>query len=243
MGRKTFTVEDHERAFAIYYETRVWTRVTEALDCAGQTVYNWSKSEYKCPYGCPWHDWDKLIADKDRLMAVHSQLIEDGNLDPLAHDRASRNHLDVQKPRVNRRAAILQLMTSDLERLQHLQILYNKLYYEMTGVQLGLDITGGRYGGKDLVEIYKQGLKCETTGEAMRCFKMICDEIDKIRLRNNALDSQQPEEENVDKKPLTLAELRNIKDRLAQTSPDQMEMLRSTLAREEIVATAVQHGK
>lgn len=71
MGSR-YTAKDHERAFKMWRQGRSFREIaSEEGMPSRETIRNWSKSDYNCPYDCEWHDY------KAKHSEIVSEALED----------------------------------------------------------------------------------------------------------------------------------------------------------------------
>lgn len=236
----SYTSADHKQAFEIYYQHRTYSAIISSMNITQQTLVAWKSPTCRCKWGCPWHDWDKLIAEREAVAQAKIALIENGNYDPVDHDKAVRGALE-NAPNPRKHAA-LTVIKSDLEILNHWEFVYNKIFCNLTG--LALEHQNVRTDSSDLdsllstastQDLYRQGLNCETAGEAVRLLALVRDKIDAIKVRMGVNLEAKPEEQEAAKqiKPLSLQDLRDIKERLKNEDPERLALMAAMIQRQE----------
>ena len=85
-----YTAEDHRKAFETWYETRNMAEVASSLGANYLTPRRWRDADFNCSWSCPYHDWDKLMDERDAALHARAQLVNGGNVDPIAHEKAMR---------------------------------------------------------------------------------------------------------------------------------------------------------
>lgn len=142
---KALSSELHSQAYNLYLELESYRAVGEQLNVDHKTVMRWATGEVNC--SCPWHNWDRLIAEKEVAEQRQRELIADGNFDPLAHEQAllDADPCRVSPPNVpavdgglenGGRKKTKATTRHDLERLSQFELIYTKLFYHITGVVL-----------------------------------------------------------------------------------------------------------
>lgn len=251
MARVIYGSEHHKQAFEIWREARTFTRVGEMMDIGLDTVRAWSKADFNCLQGCQWHNWEKLVADEALALSRRMQLYEEGNVDPIAHNVATQDVMrsDERNPKLQkaRREVMDKLVRSDLERAAQWELLWSKVYFQVTGICL--DHRTVIVEGKDVQtgELYAQGLKVTNMEGGIRALFTVQSQIDKLKERMGVYksDVKKDEDEKVGEKDfdvetLSIEEVRKFQQLVENTPPDQLELLKRMLKREnEILAQHV----
>lgn len=260
MKRGEATSEHHRIAFEAYFETRNWTSAMKAAGCSYPTVFRWA-ADYRCEHNCPYHRWDALIQEREKIAKEQLALQDRGIHDPISHGRVISS---ATAERFNgtafpitstqrKKAALIGIAKSDVERLAQLELLYNKIFYDLTGIPLAyqtyLDSQGSTVG-MDLEDIYGKGIHADSLKTAINALTAILAEIDKIKKRAGLIDetgrdttSEKVEEEQKAAKQLSLHDLREIRDRLEVTPPEELAMMRAVLQSEQHTVQAFEHGQ
>jgi hypothetical protein len=225
---RNYTAEDHKRAFKIWCDSRNLTAVTRELECDWGTPKRWMQQDYACPFGCPWHGWVELSEERDRAHSAKILLLNQGNADPVAHDLAIRRAVtDLEAPRVE---AVDALVRSDLERVGHLEFIYSKVMYDMTG--LVTDWRHFRGAGPNakldeeteqrLKDVLRGGLHCVSLKDGVNMLKTLRAEIEAIvgNARAVAQSTQPAEEERLDR-----SDLRKLRHLAKTLSPEELRAL------------------
>lgn len=234
-GKKAYSSEDHRLAFETFYQHRTFSSVIETLQIAHTTAQNWSLPSYKCPTGCPWHGYARLIAEREAMNAARSSLLEKGIVDPVAHEEAAKNAI-TNVPDARRQAAEA-FLKSDLEILQHWELVYNRVFYDLTKIKLDFQLMKDTEGNWIPIEKFLEpGLHLETASEAIRVMAIIRDRIDSIKLRmgiNKPAEEAKVEGVPAASKQISLQDLREMKEKLRNTDPEVLKMMAGALKREE----------
>lgn len=230
MPRKIYTAADHQKAFEVWYKTRNWSTVAKTLDANWSTTKRWSEETFPCSWGCSWHGYDQLIADRDKAHQARMELLDQGNYDPVDHELAMRDAIAKKDPQNNVIVSetSMKIVRSDLERLQHWELLWSKVYFHATGVVT----TWREYAGFDTMPEYErlelkekvrqaltQGLAATSLEQCIRMLKTIQDQIDGLQgaRRRTASTSGDPA-----KKEMTIQELRQLRRHLQNTPPSKL---------------------
>lgn len=124
-----YTKEHHQRAFSAWRTHRSISAVARLLGASRPTIYSWRRPEFSCRESCGFHGWDALLAKKDSALIARKALVDAGVRDHKLHDQAILATLG-SSPRAE---AVLQAVRSDLKRLQRLELLYARVFFDMTG--------------------------------------------------------------------------------------------------------------
>lgn len=252
MSTKQYSVADHQRAFEIWYETENLTRAAEVIGCEYTTIRMWMLDTYRCKYSCPWHGWERIQRERKAALNARFQLIEQGNVDPVAHSQAMMDAVekepnpDAPKDSLSRRkAAIETIIRSDLERISHFELLYGKIFQQATGLAVdhggihGIPEGGERY--QSLQALYNMStLKCTSLDSAIKSLIQLTDYIKKLKedmgitkrldapvgTRIEEIDAPAAEEAP---KELTIEELRQFRELCEHTAPDKIELLKKIM--------------
>lgn len=235
MPRNKYNADHHRAAFEAYYKRRNFVDASEAAGCNYGTVIRWASVDFQCEAFCPWHDWDKLIRERDSVLSGQIELIEAGNYDPLAHDEAIRSGLSSLRPGVKQ--TLLGMIRSDVERIAQLEYLWSKYYYDVTGQAL----TYSAHKEKTLEVEFKKGLRAETAKEGMAILTGLLDQIEKLKVRAGLVDSEGRDksnnaiiqDENKPPPPMSLSDLRETMSRLENTNPEELAAMTSMLKKEK----------
>jgi len=248
MGNRSYTAEHHKRAFDIYYETRTYRRVTDELSLDYGTIVRWASAEYRCRFNCPYHNWEALLAEKERAVKAKIRLYEEHEFNPILHDEAVRGAVPATVPddgtvaerhraeelTAQRRNIVDKLVRSDVERLAQWEMLWSKAMYHATGQVLDfealVDPEGNPLSEDDLKTLYKQGLKFGSLDAGIRCLTAIQDQIEKVKdrigLRRKLGGEDEEQTKNGHDRPrLTLDDMRRFRDLLENTPPEQQALL------------------
>lgn len=72
MANTRYTAKDHERAFKMWRQGKSFREISEKPGLPSrETVRNWSKSDYNCPFDCEWHGY------KEKHSEIVSEALED----------------------------------------------------------------------------------------------------------------------------------------------------------------------
>lgn len=229
-GPKTvYTIDHHRDSFLKWYECRSFRRTAETilpgLKSGSIIITNWSKATFRCRWGCPWHGWNDLAKERD--MQIQSGIIPLDKQDLDAADLA-------EQAKITREEAIKALLKSDIERMTHWEVLWNKVLYHATGILIPCAYVQGDKGVKitdpeKLRAFYKMaGGQPKTLDVAIRSLSVIQGEINKLReylgiyrSPETALESDSVQAE----KHLSLQDLQNMKNMIEKASPEHRALL------------------
>lgn len=189
--KRTYDAEDHKAAYESYYVSRNLSDVTRTLGLAYPTVLKWKAANYACKFGCPYHNWDGRIEEELRLMAAKEKVAKQGLDDPLSQEQAMQAALNgdpflAPAPTQAEIQDAVQVMTTDRERLRQWQLLWAKLYFDITGIATdhatltGLDSPMRKFF---MEEVYKKGLKATNMEQAIRTLGYVQDKIVELERR------------------------------------------------------------
>jgi hypothetical protein len=245
MAQYSFTAEHHQKAFELFFLNRNWKATAEALETTSHTIYSWSRPIFQCKENCPYHGWDSLIEERTKIQKAQLDAHVRGAQDPLSqgsliHMNAD-SHVPVSMtPAEAQQSALIGIHKSEVERLTQLELLYNKVFFDLTGIPLAYsqfkDLAAASLALKD---IYNAGLHATTFREATNALSTILGEIEKCKRRLGLIDqagkvTEAPLEEKVSKQEkLTLQDLRNIRNKIDATTPEELEMMRQQFASEQ----------
>ncbi len=246
------STEQHKRAFELFYDLRTINAVSAELDIDTHTLRRWKTGEINCP--CPYHNWDALVQERELALSKRIDLLDQGIVDPLSHEQAlldldpSRTPpmTEMQKSAVRPAGKVMD--RSDLERLSHLEFIYAKLFFHITGCIIDhgalVDLTGEPF---DLARCEKyfseKGLEPRNLEQCVKTLIVVTQQISELReemgLRKArsktppvAVPAAPPVpapspaqiEEQVAARPL-LEDLRAMKDRFDKMSPEEVRAI------------------
>lgn len=150
-------------------------------------------------------------------------------------------------------------LASDLLRISQLELLWAKFYFALTGVILDHSVLIEQIGGNfnaDKIQEYlldetRGGLQPSNAEQCLRCLLMVSKQIDEFKERLGLHKRPKPAsdvpdgtpaattdavvEGVVSKKPLTLEELRDVRDRMHLLSEEQQTALQAEIRSENEV--------
>ena len=231
MGRKIYTQADHQSAFETWYKTRNWSTVAKSLDAVWSTTKRWGESDYPCSWSCPWHDYNKLMADRDAAHQARTNLLNEGNYDPVDHDIAIREAVSRKGDGLNstKNPPAVVIVRADIERLQHWEYLWSKVYFHATGLVTNWSEFQGMTQMVEferleletrLRDALKGGLAATSLEQCIRMLKTIQDQIDGLQGSNRRSGNNN---NDPGKKEMTIVELRQIRETLKNTPPKKLK--------------------
>lgn len=217
---KTYTMADHEKAFQVFAETRVYQSVADRLEIAYPTAHSWSREDYRCPLGCPWHGWQKLLQAKDQLLATKYALVKQGITDPVEQEVAMAKALDNQGIEGPAREAVRIAAIDEQSRIDQWEYLRNKVFFNATGIALDFREIIIKLKKQpsltkiDSAQYYKDGLNAKDLESAIRILKECEDRVDMYRGRVNKKAGSEEDDEEEKKPKLDIAQLRQLSSSL-----------------------------
>lgn len=215
MGKYSYNQDHHRAAFDIWYDTRNWTATRKTVGAQFATLKSWASEEYVCKFNCPWHGWDKLIEERDRAMKQRVTLLNDGQYDITSHQQAMEDAIGDIRP-AGKKDAITLIVHSDLQQISQWQYLYNKVYYNITGMALDYH----QMKESQSLMHYRKGLMPTSLEGGIKMLETISKRIDV--LKGSHMVSEEPEIKDAKGRPpkLSLEDLRKIR-KLANENPSQ----------------------
>lgn len=268
MGRKYYSKEQHEEAWLIYYEKRTYQSVSDAMGLDYGTVQRWAKEDFACPHhGCSYHNWDQMIEEKDLAVEAKLRLYEDGNVNPIAHEQAIEQAMNMpnvadaseaeRRKRLaeveRRRKVIESLVRSDFERLAQWELIWSKAIFQITGQVLDydalVDMEGNPLAEEEVRKLLSRGLKLTSLEGGVRALKeiqgMIEDLKEKLNLQkklgNEDIGTGQDRKE--ERPAATIEDLRHFKSIWENTPEEQRHVLVKMFKADERALEALGHGQ
>ncbi len=250
MARVIYTQEHHRQAYEIWRESRTYTRVAEILEIGHDTARDWAKADFNCRYGCQWHNWEALAAAEAEAVQRRMQLYEEGNVDPIAHGVATKDVMraDERNPSLQkaRRDVMDKLVRSDLERAAQWELLWGKVYYQVTGICLDHRTVIADGSNVTTEELYRQGLKVTNMEGGIRALFSVQSQIDKLKERMGVYKSDvkkdEEKEPDLNIETLSIEDARKFQALVENTPPEQLELLKRMMRQDDAIvrhATAV----
>lgn len=220
-GTRPYNADDHRRAFEIYVESRSYNVVSTKIGCMLVTATRWSQEDYPCPYGCPFHGWVRLL--KERSETIKAQF-DPAEVVPLLSPQAMAESVSGALKARFSNEEICKIVFSNVERLQHWELLYAKVYYDLTGIQLDVpNIAISDLRGESR-RAFTEGLHITTFAEGVKMLAHIEDKIENLR---TSLDIPRHDEAPTKDTPqkLSISELRRLKVNVETAPPEEVVQL------------------
>ncbi len=261
--RKTnYSINDHKKAFELFYALDSMNAVSRELGIDGHTIRRWAGTDFGC--SCPWHNWDKLVLEKDQILDAQIGLLGEGNYDPIAQENAILNYdprtsaleVDAEKTLQIRRATKI-MVRSDAERLTHLEYLWSKVFYHATGIvtdhTLFLDEQGGMLDEKIREEYFKKGADPKNLEGCIKSLGDINSMIEELKRSlgfkkggiggGSATSTPEKAAAIVEEKELTLEELRHYAQVIKSQNPEKIKAMVAVIKSEQTVEETLAHTK
>lgn len=212
------TREQHRLSWESFRATRNYQRASDATGVTRMTILKWAGSQFICGFACPYHDYEKLLEDEVRAMKLRSEMVNQGNYDPVSHEAAMRADMEKDGRLQRKKAVIMSLVHSDIERIAHWELIYAKIYFDITGIALDYNNIVNPEDMPTKEQILKKGLHINSMKEAIASLALVQAQIDTLKhltsetrpMAQAVLETEKPSRE----------ELRKIKAEL-ETSPER----------------------
>lgn len=244
-----YSEKDHKVAFDTWLHAGTYTAAANQISADSALVRMWSRDEYVCPFGCPWHGWDRLKDAHQEGMRKELALVV---------EKQERDLAAAQKPRPpkppSRHELVKRTVRSDMERLAQLEVLYARAFHEATGVRLScpqlIDDQGKVITTDEILQLFDQATaKSKSFEQAVRCISMILTEINRILdasgLRKATAKEETPEADTLNVAELSIDDVRKVRElhqRFLQTPPEKREALQRLLDSEDDILLAQLEG-
>lgn len=247
MANKAYTAKEHQQAFEIWMESRNYARITAEMGLDYSTSVRWQSPDYRCPFNCPWHNWDKLIEEREVSLQARFELYENNILDPIAHDEAVRKSVGKVSGGAmtdDRRAILDQMVRSDFERLAHFEYLWSKCLYHISGQALDMrvlvDLEGNPLPQEQVEKLLGKGLKFKNLEAGIRSLKTLREMLDDTKERLGLQKPRTPEEvaqpgSVSTAQELSIDDLRHFTELLQNTPPEKQKVLMKLFQADESV--------
>lgn len=215
-----YGADDHKKAFEVWLETRNMSAVRRALEVEGkqpayQTAYSWATPEFMCPDGCPYHNWDKLISDRERAALAQAACIVRGDYSPVSQEMAMVKAVEAGgETSKDRILAVTSLVRSSRERIGMWEYIWAKIAQDLTGfavdpnLLLKKDLTNSEEA--ILSSLLNRGLHCTNMEQAVRTLAIVEDRIKEHSEALGLNGAKKDEDEKKDTSQLTLDEVRRV---------------------------------
>lgn len=232
------TAAAHKEAFEIYARTQNFTKVSEEMGETYSLILSWAKEGYRCQFACPFHNWPELLKERTKVLSTQVSLLENKVDDAEVRRVVAESQVNKTPQKLEVKNSLLKVVKSDLERLAQLEVLYNKTYFALTGIPLAVGEMELGEHKIHLEEMYSQGMNPGDWDSGLKSLDKILTQIDNLKKRLGLVaeaetaNPNNPEKPPEDK-PVTIAELLKIKQRLADTDPGTLAVLASQVRKEE----------
>lgn len=235
--KTNFTAENHKQAFEIYAKHRQFAAVEKELRHTGVSydiIRTWAKDGFRCPFGCPWHNWASLLEERAKVVRSQVKLIENGVGESETLRVAAESELNKVPQKNEVKNGLLKVVKSDLERLAQLELLYNKAYFKLTGIAL---VVGDMDLGEQkihLEEMYEKGLNPETFSGGIRDLSTLLGQIDTLKKRlgliaEDGREVEDPKKDVEEVRPLNVRDLVKLKEQMLNTDPENLAVMISQM--------------
>lgn len=181
MGKKKFGPDDHRKAYEVWRRSGNMRAAADIVGCYYQTPFEWRKPDFNCP--CPFHGWDQLREEHDA--AMRALAVDGGETNPVVQEIIMRKALTEPVQRTLEAAPLAHKHTSDKERIAHLEVLYAKVFYDLTEIPLNfeqLKIKLAEHGEKlKQKEFFTKGKHVKSMDAGVRTLERIIHTIDRLR--------------------------------------------------------------
>lgn len=184
--KKVYSREDHEKAYQLYFSSRNLSHVARQMSLSYQTVLQWKAGGFSCAFGCPFHDWDRMLNEQAAAMEAQFQLQERGVFDPLAQEQAIEVAVENAEQLPVAPLPVVRVRMTPEQELHHWFHLYAKTYFDLTGIALDYETWKEAQAGVAGImreDLLKKGLRHTSAEGAIRTLAMIGDKL-------RALESQ-----------------------------------------------------
>jgi hypothetical protein len=222
-GGRQHTVEEHQLTCELWLENHSFKETASKSNVAQSTVEAWASDWWRCPFGCPYHNWARLDLERKRIFEQHMQGSELGVVTPemmKAHAEAilAQDLQTNQLQTANLAEKLNSLCRGDLERIAHWEFVYAKLFRDLTGIELDVDMLARAEDIKPELLDFAKGLHVEKAKEAIELLQAVQSEIDKIKQRNSVKPQAEPEGPTT----VSIEELRRMRQIVESTNPKQL---------------------
>lgn len=215
--------ELHKKAFEVYYQTRNKSQVARECGVTMQAVNNWVEKTYPCRFGCPYHGWEELIAEKERALTAQVKLLETGVHDPVQIENAMKEAAG--NPTFDRMFAVKQIVRSDLSRVADYEYLYAKVFFHITQIAITPDqvegIVNGDQTAQDYADKYSKGLIVTNMRDGMSILNGIVDKIKQLKIDLGGAQDKESDNAEI----VTIEELRTLRKTTKSLSSTQLSSM------------------
>lgn len=238
-----YSPADHQRAFELWLKHGGYSGVIDEMDITYTTLSRWAAKDFGCT--CPWHDWNKLFAEREAALQAKAELLQQGDLDPIHHHIAIAKAIEDAEYQEGAHVQMVldKLVRSDLERLGIFEAVFSKVVYALLG--LATDPETGvlvAKGGDVRDELLDRGLKFNNAEGALRAMVIAQGQIDSLKHRLGLvkedftpITAAERIEEGAEKAPLSIQDLRALKNGIQNTDPAMLNAMMQQVQNEQEV--------
>lgn len=229
-----YTPEHHKLAFQTWIQTHRWTKVAKAiggLPSSGITARKWAKKTFRCKYGCPYHGWSDLEGTELANIPIPEEIVQQV---ADAEDVGDARVVEQTKSH-SIEEAVGKISCSTVERLVHLEALYNKTYWAVTGIVLPSELhrdpaTGLMPDNKVLIARFNGGQKPTNYEAGVKLLTTITREIQLLKKEMGVVGGAKKEQSDAPEvKPvmseMTIEDLQAIRDLMEVASQEQRDAI------------------
>ena len=144
-------------------------------------MFSWAKADFPCRDSCAYHGWQQLAEERRRGVSLAAEISAQTEL-------ATNKIVDIVKTVLptavkDKKKLLGQMIRSDLERISHWELLYDKVYFDLTGVSLrenGVDLTQS-IDKIDRRELLRKGLHVSSLDKGIDLLVKIQAEIRRLK--------------------------------------------------------------
>lgn len=246
-----YTANDHRRAFDLWFECGSYQRTAAQMSevpAFRLTVRNWSRHDFECPFGCPYHGWEALAIK--RRESAKASVAPPAAPTPMVPVKGSRD-----EPQALKKDSMTRMARSDLDRLTHWEFIWSLLMFHVSGGYISacphmVSEDGSVLGDAELRKLFMvAGNKPKSIESAVRTMAVVQGQIEKIvsatGLRKSKKHPAQISAEAIpsgEKCQLDLDTLRSFKEMYMQTPPEKRAAL-AQMFQSEMKVTSAQSSR
>lgn len=220
----------HQRAFELFDETRNYKDVQRKLEEEGLalnyiTILDWARKDFKCSWGCPYHNYAVLLEEKQKALASALRNMEKAQPTENHLAEVVSESLDTSPLATTAFPIVKGLIRSDIERIQNLEYLYAKIFFHATGIAIQYDAV--KKEEDTLKALFRNGLNMKSLESAIGALSNVIKEIETIKEKAGL---SKPIGAHQSDKPLgevKLDDLRKMHALIANTPADKVRDLLS----------------
>lgn len=231
-----YTADDHKRAYLAWRAAGgKITEVERNQNISGPTLRNWRGDSFVCPFGCPYHGWEKLEEESRRVADGKSELVAKGNFDPVA----TGNMIEAivgERPVIADTTNATPMVLTERQRLAHWYYVYCHVFYQLTEIPLDHLTLKDALSGTFRVQAtdrYGKGLRFTNAADAVRVLAVCGDQIRTLEASINGFVPGGQGMKQINVQP---------KDPLEQMSPTQLRDMITQLKKDPVSGLIPQGG-